>query len=79
MVDLVRPAGSQQRPDHLGQRVVVVRRGQVESGMEGALGAEGEHHQRILRLEAEDDGYGREQVLWAAGGECRGHVTTFSS
>ena len=63
----VLPRRVDQRRGHLGDVVGPV--GQVDAGVEGRVAAEGEHHHRLRRLEAEDDGHHGEDVLGGAGGE----------
>ena len=62
------PAGRvEQRGHHLGD--LVAGAGQVDPGVEGPGGAEGQHRHRLGGHEAEDDGHQREDVLGSAGGE----------
>ena len=66
-LDAVLARRLEQGLDHLGQ--VAAPRRQVDPGVEGAVATEGEHHQGVLRLEAEQDRDHGEHVVRAAGHE----------
>ena len=66
--DAVRAGGLEQQVDAL---VDLRRRWQVDPRMEGLAPAERQHHDGVVRLEAEQDGHRREHVLGGAEGEDR--------